>query len=108
MDKIIGIIAGELNVKDTQVENAVKLNILCFDNYLKLAENYKKLGLVEQKLNQYKNDKSSPLNSILVGLLYIQNGEVTTGITILDDFCDKEPNLIITSGIKNYLKELTK
>ena len=25
MDKIIGIIAGELNVKETQVENAVKL-----------------------------------------------------------------------------------
>ncbi len=89
-------------------EKAVKLNVLCFDNYLKMAENYKKLGLVEEKLNQYKNDKSSPLNNIIVGLLYIQKGEVTTGITVLDDFCDKEPNLIITSGVKNYLKELTK
>lgn len=89
-------------------EKAVSLNVLCFENYLKMAENYKKLGLVEQKLNEFKSDKSSPLNSIIVGLLYIQKGEVTTGITILDDFCDKEPNLIITSGIKNYLKELTK
>ena len=88
-------------------EKAVQLNILCFDNYLKMVENYKKLGLVEQKLTQYKSDKSSPLNDIVVGLLYIQNNEIATGITILDDFCDKEPNLIITEGVKNYLKKLT-
>ena len=88
-------------------EKAVSLNILCFDNYLKMAENYKKLGIVEQKLNEFKNNNNSPLNNVIIGLLYIQNGEVTTGITVLDDFCDKEPNLIITSGVKNYIKELT-
>lgn len=88
-------------------EKALSLNVLCFDYYLKVVENYKNLGIVEEKLEEYKNRTDSPLNNILIGLLYIQNGEQSTGITVLDDFCDKEQNLLVTKGIKNYLKELT-
>lgn len=88
-------------------EKAVRLNILCFDYYLKMVENYKKLGLVSTKLDEYKNNKSSPLNEIVTGLLYIQNGNITTGITVLDEFCNKEPNLLITTGVKEYIKSLT-
>lgn len=88
-------------------EKAVSLNMLCFDNYLKLAENYKKLGIADKKLEEFKADKRSPLNSVIVGLLYIQTGKIQTGITVLDDFCNKEPNLLITAGVKNYIKDLT-
>lgn len=88
-------------------EKAVKINRLCFDYYLKLAENYKKLGIVEEKLNQYILDDTSPFNDIIVGLLYIQNDNVETGITVLDDFCNKEPNLLITIGVREYLDKLT-
>ena len=88
-------------------EKALSLNVLCFDYYLKVAENYKNLGIVEEKLEEYKNRTDSPLNNILIGLLYIQKGEKTTGITVLDDFCDKEKNLLVTTGVKNYLEEIT-
>ena len=73
-----------------------------------MVENYKKLNIIDEKLNQYKSNKSSPLNEVVVGLLYIQKGETKTGITMLDEFCNKEPNLLITSGIKKYLEELSK
>ena len=89
-------------------EKALSLNVLCFDYYLQLAKNYKTLGIVDEKLEEYKARTDSPLNNILVGLLYIQKGEKTTGITVLDDFCDKEKNLLVTVGVKNYIKKLTK
>ncbi len=89
-------------------EKAVSLNVLCFDYYLKLAQNYKKLGIIDEQINVFKNKTSSPLNEIITGLLYIQRGDVSTGIIILDNFCDKEPNLLITEGVKGYLKEITK
>lgn len=88
-------------------EKALSLNVLYFDYYLKVAENYKHLGIVEEKLAQCELKKDSPLNDILIGLLYIQNGQKSIGITILDDFCNKEPNLLVTKGVKNYLKKIT-
>lgn len=89
-------------------EKALQLNVLYFDYYLKLAENYKKLGIAEEKLNEFQQKKSTPLNNIFIGLLFIKTGKTKTGITVLDDFCDKEPKLIITNGVKNYIKQLTK
>ena len=86
-------------------EKAVSLNALCFDYYLMLAENYKKLGLAEEKLAEFQNKKYHPLNDIMIGLLYIQKGNISTGITVLDEFCNKEPNLLVTAGVKNYINK---
>ncbi len=98
---------GYDNLAKPCFEKAVSLNILCFDYYLNMVENYKKLGIAEKMLEKYKNDDSSALNTVAAGLLYIQTGQVTTGITMLDDFCDKEPNLLITKGIKAYIQTIT-
>lgn len=89
-------------------EKAVSLNVLCFDYYLRLAENYSKLGIVEQKIEEFQNKPFSPLNDIMIGLLLIQKGDVSIGITMLDIFCEKEPNLLITTGVKQYLEKITK
>lgn len=89
-------------------EKAVSINVLCFDYYLKLAENYKKLGIVDEKLIEFQNKTESPLNEVMVGLLFIQKGHISTGVTVLDEFCNKEQNLLITAGIKEYLKKITK
>ncbi len=88
-------------------EKALSINVLCFDYYLKTAENYKKLGILNEKLIEFQTKPYSPLNDIMVGLIYIQKGHVTTGITILDDFCNKEQNLLITTGVKEYIKSIT-
>lgn len=89
-------------------EKAVSLNVLCFDYYLKLAENYKHLGILDEKISLYHTKKDSPLNEVLLGLLYIQKGQKSIGITILDDFCNKEEKLLITKGVRNYLNEIIK
>lgn len=89
-------------------EKALRLNALCFDYYLKMTENYKKLGIAEAKLNEFKDNKTSPFYEIITGLLYIQTGNISTGITVLDEFCNKEPNLVITAGVRSYLDNLTK
>lgn len=89
-------------------EKAVKLNPLYFENYVKMTSNYKKLGILEAKLEEYQTKLDNPLNNIVVGLIYIQKGDIATGITILDDFCDKEKNLIITPGVKAYIDRVVK
>lgn len=89
-------------------EKALSLNPLYFDYYRKLAEHYKKLEITEQKLEEYLNKEFHPLNNIMIGLLFIQRGDIQNGITILDDFCNKEEKLIITPGIKEYINEIAK
>ena len=88
-------------------EKALSLNALCFDYYLRVADNYKKLGIVEQKLIEFDNNKKSPLNEIMVGLLLVKKGKVNVAIMVLDDFCNKEPKLIITPSVLKYLSTLT-
>ena len=89
-------------------EKALSLNPLNFSNYLTLAKNYKTLGIAEKKLKDFDSKKDFPLNSVMVGLLYIQTGQTSIGITVLDEFINKEENILITTGVKNYVKELTK
>lgn len=99
---------GYPNLARTCFEKAVSINVLCFDYYLKLAENYKKLGIVDEKLIEFQNKTESPLSEIMVGLLFIQKGYISTGVTVLDEFCNKEQNLLITTGVRAYLNQITK
>jgi len=100
--------AGRFDKALAYYEKALSLNHLYFDYYLKTAECYKKLGIAEKKLIQYKKSASNPLNSIMTGLLYIQTGKKNTGITLLDDFCVKEPDLIVTQGVREYINKIVK
>lgn len=87
-------------------EKALSLNGLNASYYINLAESYKKSGTVDEKLKLYESKKNSPLNQIMTGLLYIQKGDISSGIIELDDFCDKEPNLLVTPGIRAYIKKI--
>ncbi|MBQ4122856.1 hypothetical protein IJD44_03925 [bacterium] len=98
---------GYPNLARPCYEKALSLNAFCFDYYLKLAENYKKLNVVSKKLDDFIKDKRTPLNDIMIGLLYIQNGDISTGITVLDEFCNNEPKLVVTAGVRAYLDKLT-
>lgn len=99
---------GYYDLAKPNFEKALKLNALCFDYYLNVAKNYKNLGIVDKKLKEAIKNKKSPYDDILIGLLYIQKGDTSTGITMLDEFSNTEYKLIISEGIRNYLDEITK
>lgn len=87
-------------------ERAIKLYGLNLEYYKNLANCYSQLGKTKTKINEYKNS-SNPLNKIMLGLLYVHSGDVRAGIIALDSFCMSEPDLIITDGVREYLRELS-
>ncbi len=86
-------------------QRALKQYSLSFKYYQNLAKTFKALGTVDEQIAKY-SDGSNPLNKVMLGVLYAQKGETKRAITILDEFCMTEPDLIITPSIKKYIKEL--
>lgn len=87
-------------------ENALKLYGLNFQYYQNLVKTYELLGLSNLKIKEIENSKN-PYDKIKLGLLYIQKGEKRKGIITLDEFCFEEPDLIITTAIRQHLREIT-
>ncbi len=85
-------------------ERAINLYSLNFQYYLDLAKCYKARNVIQHQIKQYSNT-DNPLNRIMLGLLYIESGDIKRGIIILDDFAMSEPDLLITRSIKQYIKE---
>lgn len=88
-------------------EDAIKQYSLNFQYYERLAKCYKALGLIPSKIKEYSSG-DNPLNKIMLGLLYIENGDLKRGVIILDEFTMKEPDLLITPAVKQYVKETVK
>lgn len=88
-------------------ERALKLYGLNFSYYQNLANCYKQIKAQQKMIAVYKISKN-PLDKVMLGLLYIDTGQTRTGIMTLDDFCMSEPDLILTHGVRNYLRDLTK
>ena len=87
-------------------EDAIKLYGLNFKYYINLADCYERLNITKTKIKELESS-SSIYDRILLGLLYIKTGNKSKGIIILDEICQTEPGLLITSAIKQYLKEIT-
>jgi len=88
-------------------ERAIKLYGLNFEYYKNLADCYKALGIDKKKIQEYKKASGNPLNKVMLGILYINSGNKRSGIITLDSFCMSEPDLIITGGVRAYLREVT-
>jgi tetratricopeptide (TPR) repeat protein len=88
-------------------EDALKQYGLNLKYYKDLAKCYKALGLISAKMSQYSST-DNPLNKVMLGLLYIESGDLKHGVIILDEFTMKEPDLLITPAIKQYIKEVVK
>ena len=95
---------GYPNLAQQPYEDAIKQYGLNFDYYQALVKCYKALNLVTTKIQEYSKGNNA-LNKVMLGLLYIENGDKKRGITILDLFTATEPDLLITPAIKYYLKE---
>jgi len=86
-------------------EDAIKqysLNLLYYQN---LAKCYKAQNKITEKITEYSKPEN-PLNKVMLGILYIENGDLKRGTIILDSFANSEPDLLITPAIKQYVKEV--
>lgn len=88
-------------------EDAVRQYGLNFQYYENLVKCYKALGLIPAKITEYSNGEN-PLNKIMLGLLYVESGDLKRGIIILDEFAMTEPDLLITPAVKQYIKKQVK
>ena len=86
-------------------EDALKLYGLNFKYYINLADCYVRLGILNTKIKEYSSS-SNPYDKIMLGLLYVKSGQVRKGVIILDEFCNEEPDLLITPAVRQYLKEV--
>ena len=85
-------------------EESVELYNLNFQYYLDLVNCYKKLQILESKIDEFKSSKDL-YERILLGLMYLEIKEFKLGINILDEIVIKEPNLLITPAIKKYIND---
>ena len=86
-------------------QNALSQYNLNFEYYKNLVDCYKKLGQISNQLQIYKT-KTSPLDKVMLGLLYEQTGDIKKAIIVLDEFAMSEPNLMITPAVKDYIQTL--
>lgn len=89
-------------------QKAIKIYPLNFVYYQNLAKCFKAQKCLDYQIKIYSGKQKNSFNTLMLGLLYIQKGETKRGIIKLDEFCSKEPELIITGAVKNYLSEVTK
>jgi tetratricopeptide (TPR) repeat protein len=87
-------------------KNSITQYSLNFEYYQNLVKCYKALNQINKQLEIYKNKYDSPLDKVMLGLLYEQSGDVKKAIIVLDEFCSREPNLLITPAVKNYIQKL--
>lgn len=87
-------------------ERAIGLYGLNFEYYKNLAECYSRLGKAQSKIEEYRSS-DNPLNKVMLGLLYVYTGNKRAGMITLDSFCMSEPDLIITGGVREFLRDLT-
>lgn len=88
-------------------EDAIKQYSLNFQYYQDLVKCYKALNIIPAKISEYSSGENV-LNKVMLGLLYIESGDVKRGIIILDEFAMSEPDLLITPAVKYYLKQSIK
>lgn len=85
------------------LERSMKIYNLDFQTYLYLVNVYKKRNMVNRKIAQYKKSKN-PIDMVMLGLLYIASGNKSRGITKLDEFCVRQPDLFITPQVREYIR----
>ncbi|MBQ8459268.1 tetratricopeptide repeat protein [bacterium] len=87
-------------------KNAIIQYNLSLEYYQNLVQCYKALGQINSQLANYKKQNKTPLDKIMLGLLYEQTGDIKKAIITLDEFINSEPDLLITPSVKIYIQNL--
>lgn len=95
------------NYAQQSFENSLRQYNLNFQYYINLVKSISAQNLTKSKIDKYERlSEKTSTNMIILGLLYIENGDNRRGIIKLDEFCMKEPDLLITPAVKNYIKSI--
>jgi len=76
--------------------------------YKLLAKTIVKQKKEETEIAKLTEDKENPYNEILVALIYLEKKDDKTARTILDDFINKYPKMIVTEDVKQLLYRINK
>ena len=88
-------------------EDAIKLYGLNLKYYMNLVQSYIASGCAETKIQEYQNSQDI-YERIKLGILLIETGQTRRGVNILDEICNEEPDLIITSALRQYISNVIK
>ena len=88
-------------------ENSITQYNLNFLYYQNLINSFKAQNTVKSKIKFYEaKGEKNPLAMVILGLLYVANGDIRRGIIKLDEFCMREPDLLITDAVRSYIKTI--
>lgn len=88
-------------------ERAITLDCMKFEYYKNLVRSYELLGIAASKRDfLLKNLSVNPFNTIVVGIIYAKEGKIAPARALLSNFVLKNPDLIITGEVKNFLSLL--
>lgn len=87
-------------------EKAILNDYMNISYYKLLAKNIVKLKLETLEIEKLNQDKNNPFNEILVGLIYLEKEEKTIALTILDDFVNKYPKMLVTQDVIQIIKQI--
>jgi len=99
---------GYPQIAQSQFERALDLYPLNFEYYKNLVESFEQQGNLQDRLDFYKKHRRNSLDDIIIGLIYGKMGETKTEITVLDEFCNNEPELLIIPAVKKYIRNQIK
>ena len=85
-------------------EAAIMFSPMGFPYYQNLVKSYKAQGQLKEKLVSQTYRVDASMKPIIIGLIYIEQGNLQKGKQILNDFASKEPYLQISPAIKSYLQ----
>ncbi len=94
---------GHPNLAENCFVNALHYSPMTFLYYQNLVESYKQQKVVPERLAKLQAS-TNPLSKITIGLIYMEQGDEQIGAAVLSEFANSEPDLIITSALKKYVK----
>ena len=73
--------------------------------YKNLAKAYNQMGALSSKIQFYSRSKNV-LDKVLLGFMYLEAGNKQKAMVLFDSFCMTEPDLMLTSGVKYYMRQV--
>ncbi len=85
-------------------ENALVGDCLNLTYYKNLVNVYEARDNLAARARYHLSKRSeNPYNAITVGLIYLKQNKIGAAVTILDEFCSQNPDLVISSDIKRLI-----